>query len=167
MIRCEECSVENPAGARFCMGCGAALPLRCPACGEVVPEGGALLHELWRLGPQDGGAEAAPAQARRGSGPPGSGDGAASGEALDERRTVTVLFADLSGYTAIAETLDPESVKRLLERILQRLGDEVERYGGHVDKFIGDNVMAIFGAPSRTATTPSARCAPASRCRRR
>ena len=66
---------------------------------------------------------------------------------LDERRTVTVVFADLSGYTAIAEQLDPESVKRQLERILGRLGEEVLRYGGHVDKFIGDNVMAIFGAP--------------------
>jgi class 3 adenylate cyclase/tetratricopeptide (TPR) repeat protein len=66
---------------------------------------------------------------------------------LDERRTVTVLFADLSGYTAIAEQLDPESVKRLLERILSRLGEEVDKYGGYIDKFIGDNVMAIFGAP--------------------
>jgi len=66
---------------------------------------------------------------------------------LDERRTVTVLFADLSGYTAVAERLDPESVKRQLERILGRLGEEVVAYGGYVDKFIGDNVMAIFGAP--------------------
>ncbi len=60
---------------------------------------------------------------------------------------MAVLFADLSGYTAVAEKLDPESVKRLLERILGRLGDEVTKFGGHVDKFIGDNVMAIFGAP--------------------
>ena len=66
---------------------------------------------------------------------------------LDERRTVTVLFADLSGYTAVAERLDPESVKRQLDRILGRLGEEVLKYGGYVDKFIGDNVMAIFGAP--------------------
>jgi len=68
-------------------------------------------------------------------------------DSLDERRTVTVLFADLSGYTAVAETLDPEAVKRELQRILGRLGEEVHRYGGYVDKFIGDNVMAIFGAP--------------------
>src|SRR5207245_1219704 len=56
-------------------------------------------------------------------------------------------FADLSGYTAVAEKLDPESVKRVLDQILERLSDEVKRYGGYVDKFIGDNVMAIFGAP--------------------
>src|SRR4029077_16645781 len=68
-------------------------------------------------------------------------------QGLDERRTVSVLFADLSGYTAVAEKLDPESVKRVLDQILERLGIEVDRYGGYVDKFIGDNVMAIFGAP--------------------
>jgi class 3 adenylate cyclase/tetratricopeptide (TPR) repeat protein len=65
----------------------------------------------------------------------------------EERRTVTVLFADLSGYTAIAERLDPEAVKALVDRCLGRLGEEVERVGGRVDKYMGDNVMAIFGAP--------------------
>ncbi len=65
----------------------------------------------------------------------------------EERRQVTVLFADLSGYTAFAERMDPETVKSLVDRALMRLGQEVERYGGTVDKYIGDNVMAIFGAP--------------------
>jgi class 3 adenylate cyclase len=60
---------------------------------------------------------------------------------------VTVLFADLSGYTAFAERMDPEAVKSLVDRALLRLGREVERYGGTVDKYIGDNVMALFGAP--------------------
>ena len=58
-----------------------------------------------------------------------------------------MVFADLSGYTAVAERLDPEAVKSLVERCLRRLGEEVERYGGRVDKYIGDNVMSIFGAP--------------------
>src|SRR5919197_3714967 len=65
----------------------------------------------------------------------------------EERRQVTVVFADLSGYTAVAETMDPEAVKSLVERCLRRLGEEVERFGGRVDKYIGDNVMAVFGAP--------------------
>jgi class 3 adenylate cyclase/tetratricopeptide (TPR) repeat protein len=65
----------------------------------------------------------------------------------EERRRVTVLFADLSGYTAVAERMDPETVKGLVDRCLRRLGQEVERHGGTVDKYIGDNVMAIFGAP--------------------
>jgi class 3 adenylate cyclase/predicted ATPase len=65
----------------------------------------------------------------------------------EERRTVTVLFADLSGYTAVSERLDHETVKTLTERCLTRLASEVERFGGRVDKYIGDNVMAVFGAP--------------------
>ena len=60
---------------------------------------------------------------------------------------MTVLFADLSGYTAVAERMDPEAVKSLVDRALRRLGEEVERFGGTVDKYIGDNVMALFGAP--------------------
>ncbi len=65
----------------------------------------------------------------------------------EERRQVTVVFADLSGYTAVAEQMDPEAVKALVDRSLRRLGEEVERFGGSVDKYIGDNVMAVFGAP--------------------
>jgi class 3 adenylate cyclase/tetratricopeptide (TPR) repeat protein len=68
-------------------------------------------------------------------------------EPAEERRLVTVLFADLSGYTSVAERLDHETVKGLVERCLTRLAAEVDRYGGRVDKFIGDNVMAVFGAP--------------------
>ena len=58
-----------------------------------------------------------------------------------------MLFADLSGYTAVSERMDPEDVKSLVDGCLRRLGEEVTRYGGTVDKYIGDNVMAIFGAP--------------------
>ena len=60
---------------------------------------------------------------------------------------MTVVFADLSGYTAVAERMDPEAVKSLVDRALRRLGEEVDRFGGRVDKYIGDNVMAVFGAP--------------------
>jgi class 3 adenylate cyclase len=65
----------------------------------------------------------------------------------EERRQATVLFADLSGYTAAAERMDPEAVKALVDRTLRRLGEEIERFGGSIDKFIGDNVMGVFGAP--------------------
>jgi class 3 adenylate cyclase/tetratricopeptide (TPR) repeat protein len=87
----------------------------------------------------DGNATPAPAPAAPGL--------AAGSIPPEERRQVTVLFADLSGYTAFAERMDPEAVKALVDRALVRLGQEVERYGGTVDKYIGDNVMAIFGAP--------------------
>lgn len=60
---------------------------------------------------------------------------------------VTVLFADLSGWTAVSERLDPEVAKRVSETALLRLGNEVDRHGGTLDKFAGDGLMALFGAP--------------------
>ena len=73
--------------------------------------------------------------------------GATLEERPEERRTATILFADLSGYTAVSERLDPERIKSLVDRALRRLGAEIERYGGTIDKYIGDNVMGVFGAP--------------------
>jgi class 3 adenylate cyclase len=65
----------------------------------------------------------------------------------EERRIVTVLFADMAGFTARAERLDPEDVRAILNRYYTRLSAEIEAYGGIVEKFIGDAVVAIFGAP--------------------
>ena len=133
-MTCASCGTENPAGARFCMNCGSALERRCPSCGTPAPPEarfcmncGSALDATPAPAPQ--------AQRRTHLDPP------------EERRQVTVLFADLSGYTAFAERMDPEAVKSLVDRALLRLGQEVKRYGGTVDKYIGDNVMAIFGAP--------------------
>src|SRR5438128_529758 len=65
----------------------------------------------------------------------------------EERKVVTVLFADLVGFTARTERLDPEDVRALLAPYHAHLRSELERYGGTVEKFIGDAVMALFGAP--------------------
>jgi class 3 adenylate cyclase/tetratricopeptide (TPR) repeat protein len=134
---CASCGTENPAGARFCMSCGTALERRCPSCGTPAP---AEAHFCMNCGstldaPATPAPAAPPQVAARPAIPP------------EERRQVTVLFADLSGYTAFAERMDPEAVKSLVDRVLLRLGEEVVRYGGTVDKYIGDNVMALFGAP--------------------
>jgi class 3 adenylate cyclase len=64
-----------------------------------------------------------------------------------ERKVITVLFADLVGFTARADQLDPEDVEAILGPYQELLRKELERYGGTVEKFIGDAVMAIFGAP--------------------
>jgi len=64
-----------------------------------------------------------------------------------ERKVVTVLFADLVGFTSRAEQLDPEDVEAFLQPYHERLRRELERHGGTVEKFIGDAVMALFGAP--------------------
>ena len=147
---CGNCAVENPPAAQFCMSCGSRLERSCPDCGAAalaeaqfcVACGATLAAEV----AQSGTARRAP-----GAGSTIEGDGVLPdghpAATPEERRTVTVLFADLSGYTAIAERLDPEAVKALLDRCLGRLGQEVERVGGQVDKYMGDNVMAIFGAP--------------------
>ena len=129
-MTCAACGTENPDGARFCMACGEALERRCGELRHAGAGRSPLLHELRRRARR----LARGARGRRRSPP-------------EERRQVTVLFADLSGYTAFAEGMDPEQVKSQVDRALLRLGHEVERYGGTVDKYIGDNVMALFGAP--------------------
>src|ERR687888_629676 len=68
-------------------------------------------------------------------------------ETRKERKVVTVLFVDLVGFTSRAEALDPEDVEAILRPYHERLRSELERYGGTVKKFIGDAVMALFGAP--------------------
>jgi class 3 adenylate cyclase/tetratricopeptide (TPR) repeat protein len=127
---CRECGAANAAVAIFCMACGASLARTCASCGAAAPARArfciACGSSLQAGQPEAIAAEQQPAE---------------------QRRTVTVLFADLSGYTAVAEQLDHEAVKVLVERCLTRFGDEVERFGGHVDKYIGDNVMAVVGAP--------------------
>ncbi len=132
-VVCTSCATDNPERARFCMSCGGALERRCPSCEAEVPPGAKFCIEC---GAGLGAATAPPPSA-----------GAAPEPPPEERRQVSVLFADLSGYTAIAEHMDPEAVKSMLDRSLRRLGDQVTRFGGSIDKFIGDNVMAVFGAP--------------------
>jgi class 3 adenylate cyclase/tetratricopeptide (TPR) repeat protein len=141
---CSACGTQNPERARFCMSCGAALQRACPSCGAEVPPGARFCVECGTA--LDAPAEpAAPTPGRA----PSPAEGAVLGPEAppEERRLVSVLFADLSGYTAYAERKDPEAVKSMLDRTLRQLGEEVLRFGGTIDKYIGDNVMAVFGAP--------------------
>ncbi len=72
----------------------------------------------------------------------------------EERKVVTILFCDLVGFTARAEHMDPEDVRRLLQPYHARVRSELERHGGTVEKFIGDAVMAVFGAPTAHEDDP-------------
>jgi len=65
----------------------------------------------------------------------------------EERRLVTVLFADLVGYTSVSESRDPEIIQEALNLCFERLALEIRRFGGYVDKIVGDEIMALFGAP--------------------
>ena len=113
-MSCAACGSENPAGARFCMNCGAQLERRCPSCGATAPPEARFCMGCGN--PLDEPAVAVAAT----EGPP------------EERRQVTVLFADLSGYTAFAERMDPETVKSLVdERLLAEVA-EVFRDSGLV-----------------------------------
>jgi class 3 adenylate cyclase/tetratricopeptide (TPR) repeat protein len=115
------------------MSCGAELSPLCPECGVENPVGAKFCIECGTdLSPAASAATTAPAATEA---PP------------EERRQATVVFADLSGYTAAAERMDPEAVKALVDRTLRVLGEQIERFGGSIDKFIGDNVMGVFGAP--------------------
>ena len=115
------------------MNCGTELAATCPSCGAARGADAKFCSECGASLVPEGTATAAPP--------------VASNEPAEERRRATVLFADLSGYTAVAERLDPEDTKALVDAALGRLSREVTERGGHIDKYIGDNVMAVFGAP--------------------
>jgi class 3 adenylate cyclase len=117
---CSVCTVDLRAGARF-----------CDACGHPVAEAAAASPDPVAFTPEH------IAEKIR-----------ASRQTVEgERKHVTVLFADLTGSMELAETLDPEDWRRLMERYFQILCDGVHRYEGTVDKFTGDGIMALFGAP--------------------
>ncbi len=149
--RCPQCGHENPIGLRYCEVCAAALANLCPRCGTENPLGfrfcgicgvnlfaarweRATAQELERLRTSIPGhlVERIIQEARAGRG---------------ERRTVTVLFADLTGFTSLSENLDPEEVFRLLDTCFRAFVEAIYRYEGTVDKFTGDGLMALFGAP--------------------
>jgi class 3 adenylate cyclase len=71
-----------------------------------------------------------------------------------ERKQVTVMFADISGFTAMSEKLDPEEVRSMINACFEGLGAVIDQYGGHIDKFIGDEIMALFGAPAAHENDP-------------
>src|SRR2546421_2401122 len=87
-------------------------------------------------------------QGQRYCGSCGSALAAASDRSAEERKVVTVLFCDLAGFTAASESADPEDVRAHLVPYQRSLREEIERFGGTVDKFSGDGVMAVFGAPT-------------------
>src|SRR5919198_315142 len=137
MVVCPSCGTENSAGRKFCGGCAAPLTRVCPACGAANEPGMRFCGECAQ--PLD--AEAASATPA----PPEPTSAAAA-----ERRLVSVLFADLVGFTTLSEGRDAEDVRELLSRYFEAARTLIERYGGTVEKFIGDAVMAVWGTPTAT-----------------
>ena len=145
MVTCPSCAAEVPADSRFCNRCGSPLALACPACGAVAQPGSVFCAQCGaRLEGRDGaGAPVGEAGGRRPLTPP-----APVRTPIAERRVVSVLFADLVGFTSFSEGRDAEAVREVLSRYFEQSRDVIERYGGTVEKFIGDAVMAVWGAPT-------------------
>jgi class 3 adenylate cyclase/tetratricopeptide (TPR) repeat protein len=147
-LQCSRCGTANRAGRRYCAHCGARLPVACPACGYANEAGEKFCGGCGAPLAAPGIAADAPAGAPVGGAPTATGATATTSPGSDgERRPVTVLFADLVDYTRMSRALDPEDVHAMLERFYAAADGTVERFGGSIDKHIGDSVMAVFGAP--------------------
>jgi class 3 adenylate cyclase/tetratricopeptide (TPR) repeat protein len=140
-MRCPACGGETPEGKRFCKHCGASLAAVCPACGaQLEPDDrfcvdcGTPIRPTTELAsPQVGVVLESQAEV--------------SASSAKELRHVSVLFCDLVGFTPLSEKRDPEEVRNLLSGYFELARAIVGRYGGVVEKFIGDAVMAVWGAP--------------------
>ena len=144
-MRCSKCATENPAGKKFCGGCGCALSSRCPRCGaenntsfKFCGDCGASLSARGSLASDEGSASALSTVHVA----------ADASEALEgERKTVTALFADIKGSTELERDLDPEDARAIVDPVLQLMIAAVHRYDGYVAQSTGDGIFALFGAP--------------------
>jgi class 3 adenylate cyclase/tetratricopeptide (TPR) repeat protein len=131
-VNCPACGTANQLDRKFCGECGASLAASCPACGASnapdVKFCGQCGTDL-RTNVSAGASEILEAPTA-------------------ERRLVSVLFADLVGFTTISESRDAEAVRDLLNRYFETATQIIGSYGGTVEKFIGDAVMAVWGAPT-------------------
>ena len=169
-MECPQCRHANLPGTKFCGECGTRLQSLCPACQTPNPPTNKFCSECGqRL------ADAAPASASAVAAAPVAPSARfASPEAYTprhlaekiltskgaiegERKIVTVMFSDVSGFTAMSEKLDPEDVHAIMDHAFEVILDAVHRYEGTMNQFLGDGVMALLGRRSRTKTTPNAR----------
>jgi class 3 adenylate cyclase len=135
-MKCSKCQFENREIAKFCLKCGVRLEFICPQCGLKLPLHAQFCDECGQR------LEEVPAKKRP------------LEDIESERKHVTVMFSDLSGYTAMSERLDPEEVKDIMSRIFGEIAQVVAKYEGFIEKFIGDAVMAFFGVPAAHEDDP-------------
>jgi class 3 adenylate cyclase/tetratricopeptide (TPR) repeat protein len=135
-MKCPKCQFDNKEEAKFCKKCGTKLELACPSCGHPYEEDSIFCEQC---GQRLGGVVAAEREVS---------------EAEGERKHVTVLFSDLSGYTQMSEKLDPEELKEIMSRIFGEIAQVVTKYEGFIEKFVGDAVMALFGVPKAHEDDP-------------
>jgi class 3 adenylate cyclase len=143
-MRCSKCGAENPDRAKFCVECASPFACRCPSCNAENPPTAKFCLECAK--PLDGtsgkslrtSAANSPIRARAET-PEASREG--------ERKTVTMLFADIKGSMELIEDLDPEEARAIVDPALKLMIDAVHHYEGYVAQPTGDGIFALFGAP--------------------
>src|ERR1700722_18141225 len=139
-MQCWSCHGETPDDKPFCANCGAAIVRDCATCGAQLIAGKPFCASCGSPASSVPMSVGAPSP----SVPRPVDDSLAT---IAERRLCSVLFVDLVGFTPFAEQRDPESVRELLSQYFERAQRIIESYGGTIEKFIGDAVMAVWGAP--------------------
>src|SRR6266487_1021926 len=147
IMRCPNCQTINPPEAKFCLECGRRLVV-CPHCGTVnVPAAKFCIECGTALVPKGESTDPLPELEPA---TPLSRDAASTESKLtspEERRIVTIMFADIIGSTPLADHLDPEDMRAILAGYFNLMTEQIRRHGGTVEKYIGDAVMAVFGMP--------------------
>jgi class 3 adenylate cyclase/tetratricopeptide (TPR) repeat protein len=154
-MNCSRCGYDNPDTARFCGECGTDLPAEaaCPSCGAENPLGqrfcNACGHQLVAVEAASAPAQSRPTPNVRAYTPAHLADKitASAGSLEGERKQVTVLFADVQGSMDLAESVDTEVWRSVIDRFFSLICEGVHRFEGTVNKFTGDGAMALFGAP--------------------
>jgi len=151
-MTCSACGEANRDTAKFCLRCGQRFSMRCADCAAELLPTARFCDQCGTAVPPSSAATASSTDhltSPRSYTPPHLAAKILTGRsALEgERKQVTVLFADVAGFTALSERLDPEDVHDIMDRCFRILTDEVHRYEGTINQYTGDGIMALFGAP--------------------
>lgn len=148
-MKCPECQFDNREGAKFCKDCGAKLELTCPECGSIYASDSKFCDDCGHDLSKPIEALSVDYSKPKSYTPKFIADKVLTSRSSieGERKLVTVLFADVANYTAIAEKLDPEEVHQIMNGCFRILMYEIHKYEGTINQFTGDGVMALFGAP--------------------